>query len=64
MKKMTQAEASAIIGGTCMTCVNSFELSMVGEETVCNAVKTCTDKYGKVDTTYTPAAMSNCGSVG
>lgn len=47
MKKINMNEASAIVGGT-TTCVNSFELNLVGDATVCNAVKTCTDKNGVV----------------
>ncbi|WP_265669255.1 DUF4762 family protein [Klebsiella grimontii] len=64
MKKMTMTEASVIVGGTCTTCVNSFELTLVGDETACNAVKTCTDKNGVVTKSYTPAAMANCGNAG
>ncbi|WP_261797656.1 DUF4762 domain-containing protein, partial [Klebsiella pneumoniae] len=45
---MTMTEASVIVGGTCTTCVNTFELTLVGDETVCNAVNTCTDKNGVV----------------
>ena len=38
-EKMTMTEASVIVGGTC-TSVNTFELTLVGDETVCNAVNT------------------------
>lgn len=63
MKKINMSEASAVIGGT-TTCVNSFELNMVGDVKFCNAIKTCTDKHGVVTKSYTPAAIINCGSVG
>ncbi|AVF34818.1 MULTISPECIES: DUF4762 family protein [Rahnella] len=63
MKKINMTEASTIVGGT-TTCVNSFELNLVGNATVCNAVKTCTDKNGVVTKTFTAAAIINCGSVG
>lgn len=63
MKKINQSEASEVIGGTA-TCSNSFELNLVGNTTVCNAVKTCTDKNGAVQKTYTPAAIINCGRIG
>jgi len=63
MKKINMSEASAVVGGT-TTCVNSFELNLVGDQTVCNAVKTCTDKNGVVTKTFTAAAMMNCPSIG
>lgn len=63
MKKINMSEASTVVGGT-TTCVNSFELNLVGDNTVCNAVKTCTDKNGVVTKTFTAAAIINCGNVG
>lgn len=62
MKKINLSEASTIVGGTCNTCVNSFEMTLVGGNTVCNAVKTCTDKCGVVTKTYSATNIANCGS--
>ncbi|SFN24684.1 hypothetical protein SAMN05216516_104116 [Izhakiella capsodis] len=63
MKKINMSEASSVVGGI-TTCVNSFELNVVGKYNICNAVKTCTDKNGDVTKEYTPAAIINCPSVG
>lgn len=64
MQKMTMVEASVIVGGTCKTCSTTYELSLAGEITTCNEVKTCTDKYGTVSRTYTAADATYCGAVG
>lgn len=61
MKKINLSEASTIVGG-CDTCVNSFELTLVGGKTVCSAVQTCTDKCGVVTKTYSATNIINCGS--
>lgn len=63
MKKISMSEASIVVGGK-TTCVNSFELNMVGDDKFCNAIKTCTDKHGVITKSYTPAAIINCGTTG
>lgn len=61
MKKINMSEANSIVGGCCDTCVNSFEMTVVGSKSVCNSVKTCTDKCGVVTKTYTAANLAACG---
>jgi len=64
MKKINMTEASAIIGGTCETCVNTYELMSINGSDVCAAVKTCTDKNGVVTRTYQVSDKANCPAVG
>lgn len=64
MKKMNVTEASAIVGGTCETCVNTYELMTVNTAEVCAAVKTCTDKNGVVTRTYQISDKANCPTLG
>ncbi len=64
MKKMNMAEASTIIGGTCETCVNTYELMSVNGSDMCAEVITCTDKNGVVNRTYKLSDKANCPAVG
>lgn len=64
MKKINMTEASAIIGGTCETCVNTYELMTVNGSGVCADVKTCTDKNGAVTRTYKISDKANCPDAG
>lgn len=60
MKKLNIAEASIVIGGCCQTCSDSFEWTTSGNDDVCKAVTTCTDKNGVVTKTYRTAPYSSC----
>lgn len=60
MKKLNIAEASAVIGGHCKTCSDSFEWVTSGNNEVCKAVTTCIDKNGVVTKTYKTAPYSSC----
>ena len=64
MKKLNIAEASIVIGGCCQTCTDSFEWATVGNNDVCQAVTTCTDKNGVVTKTYKTAPASSCKAPG
>ncbi|HCH38733.1 MAG TPA: DUF4762 domain-containing protein [Enterobacter sp.] len=64
MKKINMTEASAIIGGTCETCENTYELMIVNGSDVCAAVTTCTDKNGVVTRSYKVSHKNNCPAIG
>ncbi|AGB83820.1 hypothetical protein D781_3616 [Serratia sp. FGI94] len=61
MKKVTLPVAEVVIGGTCKKdCTDSYEWIGTRPNRVCNLVRTCTDKYGKVHQTSLPVADGEC----
>ncbi|WP_455547982.1 DUF4762 family protein [Dryocola clanedunensis] len=62
MKKLNMTEAAAVVGGT--SCIDSYELAIVAGQQGCYAVKTCTDKTGKVYKKYDAAAVNFCKQAG
>lgn len=62
MKKLTAVDAANVVGGTCKTCVISYQKVTIGGVTSCKEVTTCTDKYGTT-TTMRNADFSQCGGI-
>lgn len=61
MKKMNMAEANTIVGGTGITCKDTYEWLAGSTTLTCQAITTCTDKHGKVTSrTATATNIANC----
>lgn len=61
MKKINMNTANTVIGGTAVTCADTYAW-LEGETTLtCVATTTCTDKHGQiVSTSSTPTDITNC----